>query len=364
MTRTGADSDPADASGAGQSVVQGDAGSEDLLNAPAAIECSINYPEGGGLIQDSNVPATNQSNSSSQQVASHDPNDIVGPAGFGPKNYVAGDQSLLYTIRFENDKAATAPAQVVRLTQALDPSLDRGAFELVAVGFGSHTWLIPSGRAAYSTRFDVRSTLGLYVDFQAEFNTVTGELVATLTSIDPATGAIPTSLMSGFLPPNNTPPQGEGFLTYRVRPGAAAPSGTPVQAVGRVYFDDNPPIDTPTISHTLDVGYPSAAVNALPAAVPPSFTVAWSGADEAGGAGIGSYDLYVAENGGPFTLLLSGATAASAVVQGQVGNSYAYYVLATDNVGHRQQMPGPAQATTVVQVTEQRVLLPLVQRGN
>lgn len=364
MTRTGADSDPADASSAGQSVVQGDAGSEDLLNAPAAIECSINYPEGGGLIQDSNVPATNQSNSSSQQVASHDPNDIVGPAGFGPKNYVAGDQSLLYTIRFENDKAATAPAQVVRLTQTLDPSLDRGAFELVAVGFGSHTWLIPSGRAAYSTRFDVRSTLGLYVDFQAEFNTVTGELVATLTSIDPATGAIPTSLMSGFLPPNNTPPQGEGFLTYRVRPGAAAPSGTPVQAVGRVYFDDNPPIDTPTISHTLDVGYPSAAVNALPATVPPSFTVAWSGADEAGGAGIGSYDLYVAENGGPFTLLLSGATAASAVVQGQVGNSYAYYVLATDNVGHRQQLPGPAQATTVVQVTEQRVLLPLVQRGN
>lgn len=322
------------------------------------------YEEGLRLVAFSNVPTTNQSSSSSQQVASHDPNDIVGPAGFGPKNYVAGDQSLMYTIRFENDKAASAPAQVVRLTQTLDPSFDRGAFELVAVGFGGHSWMIPVGRSVFSTRFDLRSTLGLYVDFQAELNTMTGEFVATLASIDPATGALPTSLMLGFLPPNQKPPQGDGFVTYRVRPAVAAPSGTPVQAVGRVYFDDNPPIDTPTISHTIDVGYPSAVVNALPATVPPNFTVAWSGADEAGGAGIGTYELYRSENSGPFTLLLANTAATSTTVQGEVGKTYAFYVLGIDNVGHRQKLPGPPATTVVVAGEEHRVMLPLVLKGN
>jgi len=316
----------------------------------------------GQLIASSDPPTTKQSSSSAQQVASHDPNDMVGPAGFGPQNYVAGDQALMYSIRFENDKAASAPAQIVRLTQTLAPALDRGAFELVAVGFGGRTWAIPDGRASYSTRFDVRSTLGLFVDFQAEFNTVSGELVATLTSIDPATGALPTNLMSGFLPPNVTPPQGDGFLTYRVRSLTAAASGTQVQAAGRVYFDDNPPIDTPVISNALDMGYPAGKVSPLPATVFRRFTVAWNGSDEAGGSGVGTWDLYVSKNGGPFTLAEAGTPATSTTVQGEVGATYAFYVLAIDNTGHRQKAPGPEQATVVVEGGGS-VMLPLLLRA-
>ena len=44
--------------------------------------------------------------SSTLQRSSFDPNDVVGPAGYGPLRFVADDQTLLYTIRFEN--AATA----------------------------------------------------------------------------------------------------------------------------------------------------------------------------------------------------------------------------------------------------------------
>jgi hypothetical protein len=171
------------------------------------------------------------------------------------------------------------------------------------------------------------------------------------------------NLMSGFLPPNVMPPQGEGFLTYRIRPLATAASGTNVQAKARVYFDENPAIDTPTVAHALDMGYPSAAVNALPATVPPSFTVSWSGADEASGSGIGTYDLYVSENGGPFTLLLAGVVGTSTAVHGQVGKTYAYYVLAADNVGHRQKTPGTARSTTVVEGGEHRIMLPLVLKA-
>ena len=72
----------------------------------------------------------------------------------------------------------------------------------------------------------------------------------------------------------------------------------------------------------------------------------------------------MAENDGPFTPLLAGAATTSTVVQGQVGKRYAYYVLAIDNVGHRQKTPGPARSTTVVAGEERRLLLPLVSRGN
>ena len=43
-------------------------------------------------------------------VQSFDPNDIIGPEGFGTEQWVAGTASLPYMIRFENQADATAPA--------------------------------------------------------------------------------------------------------------------------------------------------------------------------------------------------------------------------------------------------------------
>ena len=57
--------------------------------------------------------------------ASHDPNDILGPEGFGEEKWIDAEEPLDYTIRFENDpELASAPAQVVRITQQLDEDLD------------------------------------------------------------------------------------------------------------------------------------------------------------------------------------------------------------------------------------------------
>jgi hypothetical protein len=42
---------------------------------------------------------------------SYDPNDIVGPGGFGPEYWISPDQTFHYTVRFENDaQQALAPA--------------------------------------------------------------------------------------------------------------------------------------------------------------------------------------------------------------------------------------------------------------
>jgi hypothetical protein len=114
-----------------------------------------------------------------------------------------------------------------------------------------------------------------------------------------------------------------------------------------VFFDTEAPINSPQIFNTIDAGPPTSSVTALPPMIgSTSFTVSWSGQDDAGGAGIATFDIFVSDNGGTFTPFVTGTTQTSAVFTGQVGHSYAFYSVATDNVGNRQLTPTAAQATT------------------
>jgi len=74
--------------------------------------------------------------------------------------------------------------------------------------------------------------------------------------------------------------------------------------------------------------------------------VNWSGTDDAGGSGVAAYDAFVSTDGGPFTPFQSATTATSAVFAGQDGHTYAFYTVASDNVGNRQATPTTAQAST------------------
>src|SRR5262249_44077062 len=159
----------------------------------------------------------------------------------------------------------------------------------------------------------------------------------TFTSLDPATLDIPIDVAAGFLPQNRTAPDGEGFVSYTVRPRAGLTTGTRLDAQASIVFDTNAEIDTPALFNTIDASAPSSRLTPLPARTPSrSFTVSWSGQDEAGGSGIASFDVFVSDNGGAFTPLLQGTTKTSTVFTGQVGHTYGFFSVATDNVGHRQ----------------------------
>ncbi len=54
-----------------------------------------------------------------------DPNDKIAPTGFSEAGYIQSDDSLSYTVRFENQPSATAPAQQVIITDVLDGELRR-----------------------------------------------------------------------------------------------------------------------------------------------------------------------------------------------------------------------------------------------
>ncbi|MCA9124654.1 MAG: carboxypeptidase regulatory-like domain-containing protein [Planctomycetales bacterium] len=283
--------------------------------------------------------------------SSFDPNDKIGPAAFGDGGFLQ-PTVFSYMIQFENDPelGATLPAQEVFVTDTLDEDLDLSTVEFGTFGFNNLEFDVPPGLSHYETTLDLRPDgidllvpLILTVDFE------TRVLSATFGSLDPLTGLLPDDIDAGFLPVNDKAiHNGEGFFTYNVRLNDDLLSGTEIHNQAQIVFDVNEPILTPETLHTIDVGEPASNVEALSETVGLSFNVSWFGSDDPGGSGIGSYDIYVSTDDGPFVLWLNGTSDTSATFEGDDGKSYAFYSMATDNVGHVEQKLAAAEAVTTV----------------
>jgi hypothetical protein len=63
---------------------------------------------------------------------------------------------------------------------------------------------------------------------------------------------------AGFLPPNVTPPLGEGFVSYRIKPKSGLPMGTRLDAEASIIFDNNDPLDTPATTRSTPARRPAA----------------------------------------------------------------------------------------------------------
>jgi hypothetical protein len=123
--------------------------------------------------------------------------------------------------------------------------------------------------------------------------------------------------------------------------------GSFISQQASVVFDTNAPLNTAVVTNTIDATVPTSSVSALPADSGTSFTLQWSGSDGIG-SGIANYTIYVSDDGGAFTPLLSNTTQTSTTFMGQDGHTYGFYSVATDNVGNVQPTPDSAQATTFV----------------
>lgn len=278
-----------------------------------------------------------------------DPNDIIGPSGFGDENWLTADTTLPYTIRFENLETATAAAQEVVITNPLDPDLDWRTFRLGSFGWSGLTFEVPENRSFYQDRIDLTEDYGFYVDVVARIDVIKGVATWTLTTIDPETGQKTNDALVGFLPPNIEDGIGEGFVTYTIQPDDDVETGAVIDAEATIVFDTEAPIDTPPIFNTLDAGTPTSTMSVLPTtSSTPEFLVSWSGNDDANGSGIAGYTVYVSTNGGAFTPWLENTTLTEATYLGDVGNTYEFYVTAIDNAGNQEPRPLTAQSTIQV----------------
>ncbi|MFU7561278.1 carboxypeptidase regulatory-like domain-containing protein [Roseiconus sp. JC912] len=278
-----------------------------------------------------------------------DPNDIIGPIGAGEQRWIPKKELLNYIVRFENDaEKATAPAARVTIRQQLDSDLDFSTFKLGQFGFGGTVFSNATGQSSYQSRIDYTDSLGIYLDVSSSIDISTGELLFQFTSIDPETGAVPFNPLLGFLPPNVSGSEGEGFISYSIKPKTGVASGTKIDAVAEIIFDQNEAIDTPPIYNTIDAEIPGSAVMDLPSEAYPGVLVQWAG-DDLNGSGISLYDVYVSRNGEQFERWLTRTSLTEApFYAGIPGSTYSFYSVATDYVGYRETPPTVTDAITTI----------------
>lgn len=280
-----------------------------------------------------------------EPVASRDPNDIIGPAGYGVERWVRGGAVLPYRIRFENESDATAPAQRVVVTQQLDVDLDFRTFRVDDFGWGDIHVSLDADRGFYFGRVDLSASHGYVVDVVGTVDIVTGVITWVIQTIDPLTGDPPTDALLGFLPPNDGLGIGEGFVSYTVRPRSETPTGAVIDAAATIVFDTNEPINTPPIFNTVDAGPPESEVGHPTVEGPTSVMVRWAGNDD-GGSALANYTIFVSHQGGPYTIWMDRTDLTAARFYGETGDTYAFYSVARDNVDNIEGAPAGPDATT------------------
>ncbi|XP_048590560.1 uncharacterized protein LOC116611783 isoform X3 [Nematostella vectensis] len=136
-------------------------------------------------------------------IRSHDPNDIIGPAGIGDAHYIRGDLVLDYKIRYENHPNASAPAQRVLVRHKLDSNLDPRTFTVGSFGFGNFTKEVKTRSPVLQDLLDYQPAHAMFVRITAGIDIVSNEVTWELETIDSKTGVAPEDPRKGFLPPNN-----------------------------------------------------------------------------------------------------------------------------------------------------------------
>ena len=266
-----------------------------------------------------------------------DPNEIRGPAGYGEEErFVNKSDKMNYTIDFENDPDfAMAPASRVKITYDVPDQQRLASFRLADFGFGDFIFTVPSNAASYSQRLDVADSLGVWVDVTAGIDIVHHQVFWTFQSIDPATGAEPSSSQMGFLPINDSIGHGQGYVSFYITPETTVQTGDTVAAEAIIVFDDNAPIGTNVWVNTFDAGNPSSRLHLETNAQDSLYcTFSFEAQDDVNGSGVQSVAVYVSVNNADYFSLGSVHPDSIFTYALENGVYYQFMSIATDNVGN------------------------------
>ncbi|MEM2704751.1 MAG: hypothetical protein QXR45_16520 [Candidatus Bathyarchaeia archaeon] len=267
-----------------------------------------------------------------------DPNAKAGPEGYGPEGYVSQDSEMVYIIYFENLENATAPAQKVVITDMLDSDLDWESFCWEEASFGGR--VIPPNQEIVELGPDLQVRISKTID------KINGLATWVFETVNSTTGLPPEDPLVGFLPPNKHPPEGEGWVKYRIKIKPDALHNSEIRNKAVIKFDENPPIETNEVVNTIDSVPPESYVLPLPTESPISFEVCWTGSDE--DSGIKEYTIWFSKDGGPWVVWFPLTRETSAVFTGEPGHTYAFYSIAHDNVGNVETSPTLPDAITTI----------------
>ncbi len=298
-------------------------GSEDTggLLSPECVDCIGNATDGGPFFANSG-----------------DPNIKVGSGTNDVNHFVNGATPFNYQVHFENLDTATAPAQFVYIDDYIDTSkFDLSTFEFVSFGFGDT--IVKAG--VYGDEFgadiDLRPAQNIIARTVGNFNPVNGQLTWNFYSLTTDSLRPVTDPLAGFLPPNVSPPEGEGFIEFRLQPKASLPHNDVVLNNASIVFDDNPAMITNAWNITIDKEKPESHVMMLPSITHDSvITLVMVLSDP--GSGVADYQLYVSENDGPFAAS-KWHMEDTIRFYGQHNAKYEFYTVARDRVMNQEDIP-------------------------
>ncbi len=195
-----------------------------------------------------------------------DPNEKIGPSGYGLQAFVNSSNPMPYTIYFENLPTAGTYARQIQVTDILDPNLDIRTFRLGQIAFGTNSVSVPDNLSFFQTRVNMPDQgTNIVVDISTGIDLAAGSVFWTLTAIDLNTGEPPLSANQGVLAPDTPGHLGEGSVAYTIEPLAGRATGAFITNQAIVVFDMNAPIPTAITTNTIDGAAPTSLVAPLPA---------------------------------------------------------------------------------------------------
>jgi hypothetical protein len=306
-------------------------------------EKKTNCPQnnGGGSQKGGGGQGGGGSDATTEVITSNDPNEIIGPDGEPNKSWVSVNDRLPYTILYENDKSASAPAKYVKIISPIHPKMDAGSFQLGSFGFNSLTFTIPPATASYYERLDCRDSLGLFVDIIAGYDVVNNHVFWEFQSIDPITLLPPSDPLKGFLllqdSLNST--YGHGFVNFSIKPVTTAQTSDSILARADIIFDGNDTIPTNIEKNTIDALPPVSSITDLPNFTPDTeVTINYTGADDPGGSGVKWYSIFVSDNDGVTEIYIANFRGTDTTFKGVADHNYKFYISATDSTGNTETM--------------------------
>ena len=230
-------------------------------------------------------------------VRSFDPNEMVGPIGYGDENYISEAKTMDYQILFENKKDATAPAYRIRISDELDENI----FDLNTVRFGS--------------------TSHEGVGYNWKMNREGNKLTWDIEGIE--------------LPPNVNAPEGEGYVTFSVDLKPGLKNGTQIKNKASIRFDYNEVIETNEYVNTLDLVAPTTKMKSVAKQDDGKFLVTCEGIDSE--SGVSHYQFYISKDGEDYVFLGNNIEPSLSFEMDQTNANYSIIAYAVDNVGNAQK---------------------------
>ena len=197
------------------------------------------------------------------------------------------------------------------------------------------------GSATVPWSKDAKHT-GTTVSVGATFSTSKGVLDAVFAGPPALDDPFQPTPYDDFLPPNNTSPEGEGYVRFSALPKVATATGTTITEWATVYFDEHladggSSLATNSWSNKVDSAAPTAvAVTAQAVSLTAAVPVTWTASDP---TGVGTNDVQVASApyGKPLGTYRAWKTATSltkASWPGTAGGTYCFKVRAIDVLGN------------------------------